>query len=61
MISHQIKQPKNPSYRHAIIAPNPFKWQRMVETPVWKENLSYSFWRILSIEVKLNDFLITFG
>jgi hypothetical protein len=32
----------NPSYRRAITAPNPSKWQRMVETPVWNANSSYS-------------------
>jgi len=31
------------SYRRTIIAPNLFKWQRMVETPFWKANLSYRF------------------
>ena len=40
-IGYQIKQPENPSYKHAITAPDSFKWQRMVETLVWKVNVSH--------------------
>jgi hypothetical protein len=37
-----LRKTANPSYKCTITAPNPSKWQRMVETLVWNANSSYS-------------------